>query len=86
MAPVLKGGWGKSSDLRPGDLLLIRRAVREGWDTPKPVCDAIIRDVVVAALDAQKPRLTLAAIRTAIDMVKDQQGGFDAWRRRRAKG
>ena len=83
-AHVLKGGWGKSSDLRPGDLLLVRQAIREGWNTPKPVCDAIIRDVVIAALDAQKPRLTLAAIRTAIDMVKDQQGGFDRHPSRRA--
>ena len=82
-APVLKGGWGKGSDLRPGDLLLIRRAVREGWPTPPAVCDAIIRDVVTAALEAEKPRLTLAAVRVCIDVVKDQQGGFDARRRQR---
>jgi len=84
--PNFKRGWGKDSDLLPGDLLLILQSVREGWNTPKPVCDAIIREVVVAALDAQKPRLTLAAVRCAIDMVKDNRGGFDAWRRRRAKG
>lgn len=83
--PGLLGGWGKGSDLRPGDLLLIRRAVREGWATPPAVCDAIIRDVVASALHVQKPRLTLAAVRVVIDMVKDQQGGFDAFRRRQRR-
>lgn len=76
-APVLLGGWGKGSDLRPSDELLIRKTIRGGWDTPQPVRDAIVRDIVPAALDPIRPRLTLTVIRTVIDMVKDNQGRFD---------
>lgn len=83
-ASPLLGGWGKGSDLRPGDLLLIRKAIREGWDTPQAVRDAIVRDVVMRALDVRRPRLTLAVIRCAIDMVKSNRGGFDRHPSRRA--
>jgi hypothetical protein len=81
-APVLRGGWGRGSEVQPSDLLLIRKAVREDWDTPPEVCAAIIKDVVTSVLKSQKPRLTLAAVRVCIDMVKANQGGFDAPRRR----
>ena len=84
-APVLIGGWGKDSDLRPGDMLLIRKAIREGWNTPQPVRDAIVGEILPAALDPIRPRLTLAAVRVAIDMVKDNRGGFDAYRRRQRR-
>jgi hypothetical protein len=81
-APVLRGGWGKSSEIRPGDLLLIRQAIREGWDTPPDAAAAIINDVVGAAVESKKPRLTIAACRVVIDCVKAVQGGFDRQRRR----
>lgn len=42
---------------------------REGWDTPQPVRDAIVNEVVIGALNPETPRLTLAAVRCAIDMV-----------------
>ena len=82
-APLL-GGWGQSSEIRACDLLLVRQAIREGWDTPQHVRDAIVRDVVISSLNAQRPRLTLAAVRCAIDMVKDSRGGFDRHPSRRA--
>jgi hypothetical protein len=56
-------------------MLLIRQAIREGWDTPQPVRDAIVNEILPAALDPVRPRMTLAAVRVAIDMVKDNQGG-----------
>jgi hypothetical protein len=83
--PILRGGWGRGSEIRPRDLLLIRQAIREGWETPPDVGAAIIRDVVSSALDAKKPRLSLAAVRVCIDAVKDQHGGFDAFRRRQRR-
>ncbi len=84
-APVLLGGWGKDSDLRPGDLLLIRQAIREGWDVSPPVRDAIVREIIPVAIDTIRPRLTLGAIRVVIDMVKDNRGGFDRHPSRRGR-
>ena len=55
----------------------IRHAIREGWDAPQSVRDALVNDIIVPALDAPKRRLTLAAICSAIDMVQDNRGGFD---------
>lgn len=84
-APILQGGWGRGSEIRPRDLLLIRQAIREGWDTPPAVAAAIIRQVVSSALAAQKPRLSLAAVRVCIDVVKAEQGGVDRLGRRRGR-
>lgn len=81
-APVLRGGWGKGSEIRPRDLLLIHRAVREGWETDPDIGAAIIRDVVVSAMESQEPRLINGAVRVAIDVVKAEHGGFDYLRQR----
>jgi hypothetical protein len=85
-APVLRGGWGRGSEIRPADLLLIRQSVREGWDIPFAQAKSLINDVVVSASKAtDKPRLQIAAVRVVIDVVKAEQGGFDYLQRRRAK-
>lgn len=81
--PILRGGWGRSSQIRPRDLLLIRQAIREGWATPPEVAATILNDVVGAALESKDARLTIAACRVVIDAAKDAQGGFDRQRRRR---
>jgi hypothetical protein len=84
-APVLRGGWGRGSEIRPADLLLIRQAVREGWETDPDKGAAIIQDVVVSAMESQEARLTIAAVRVLIDVVKAEQGGFDYLQRRRGR-
>ncbi|WP_428305572.1 hypothetical protein [Lacipirellula sp.] len=85
-APAVRGGWGRGSEIRPADLLLIRQAVREGWLVPQARAEALINDVVVSASKADdKPRLQIVAVRVVIDIVKAEQGGFDALRRRRLK-
>jgi hypothetical protein len=81
--PILRGGWGRGSEIRPRDLLLIRQAIREGWETPPEVGAAIIDQVVTSALESKDARLTIAACRVLIDAMKDSQGGFDHLRRRR---
>ena len=40
------GGRGRSLEISPSDLLLVRRAVREGWATPQDVCDAIVAQLI----------------------------------------
>ena len=83
-SPILRGGWGRSSEVRPRDLLLIRQAIREGWPTSPEVGAAIIDQVVRSALRAKDARLSIAACRVLIDAMKDAQGGFDALQRKLA--
>ncbi len=73
--PVLKGDWGAESKRPRGDMLLIRKAIRGGWDVPQAVRDAIVDDVIPAALESIRPRLTLSAVRAVIEMVEADRRG-----------
>jgi hypothetical protein len=73
------GGWGPGSDIRPGDFLLVRRAIREGWDIPPNVLAAIfLRAAEIAADDSiaddgarENARLLLAAGRALPAILDD---------------
>lgn len=68
--PAGKGGWGNGLPISLSDLLLVRRAIREGWPTPQPVRDAVVRDVTdVALLEVpESPRRFLAAVKVCTAM------------------
>ena len=71
--PAGKGGWGNGLPISLPDLLLVRRAIREGWSTPQQVRDAVVRDVTdVALFEApESPRRFLSAVKvfTAMEGV-----------------
>jgi hypothetical protein len=70
--PQSAGGWGQGSDIRPGDLLLIRKAIREGWDVP-----AATRYTIAVRMyelfEVADVRMSLAIVRTILAMAADNQ-------------
>ena len=71
--PKRRGGWGEGYPVAPRDLLLVRQAIREVWDIPPDVCDAVVNDVYAVASSAEKPRRLLAAVRVFIDMERENE-------------
>lgn len=72
-SPKRSGGWGQGLELFPRDLLLLRRAVREGWATPIDVAHAAVNDVVQLGLSHPKPRYRIAAVRVLVSMAAANQ-------------
>ena len=72
-APVLLGGWGPDSELTRGDLLLVRRAVRERWETSPENGAAIIRGITAAALASNNGRMVNSVVRVCLDVAAAQQ-------------
>jgi hypothetical protein len=73
---VERWGWGQPAHSVRGDLALIRKAVRERWAVPAAMRQALV-DAVMQALESsdgpgmnshQSARLSLAAVRTVMDM------------------
>jgi hypothetical protein len=63
------GGWGGGVPIRRSDLLLIRQAIREGWDVPQKSRDDIVRDVTDILEDpASRPRMLNAAVWAVLAM------------------
>jgi len=58
--------------LTRGDLQMIRKAIREGWDVPHDKRQAIIAQVV-EALDSENCRLSTGAALTILEMSKANQ-------------
>jgi hypothetical protein len=72
--PNYRGGWGQGSDIRPADLLLIRKAIRERWDVPEATCDAIaarLHEILACDYSAVDARMWVAVCRVIITMVGD---------------
>jgi hypothetical protein len=64
------GGWGNGLPISLSDLLLVRRAIREGWSVSPAVRDAVVSDVTFVALseDEACPRRFLSAVHVFIAM------------------
>jgi hypothetical protein len=72
--PKFCGGWGQNSDLRPADLLLVRKAIREGWDVPQETRDAVVADVERMIRENRwNGRRWCAVARCIIEMERDNQ-------------
>lgn len=62
------GDYGETcAPLTRSDMILIGRAIRDGWDVPEAKRDEIVRQTL-AALNSDNDRLTLAAARLVILM------------------
>jgi hypothetical protein len=72
--PGTAGGWGKDSEVDRGDLLLIRKAIRQRWSTPAATRQAIVArlsQLLSEAKTAGNVRLQLSIFATYIDMQAD---------------
>jgi hypothetical protein len=59
------GGWGRSAEFARGDLVTIRKAIREGWPVSRKVRRQIVHLLVQQGLDGS-PRMSVAAVRTLL--------------------
>ena len=64
--PALPPSVGVWSDAARAELLLLRRAIREGWPVPAARRPGILAEALTLARSADE-RLTLAAVRVFID-------------------
>lgn len=72
--PKLSGGWGEGMPVRPADLLLVRRAIREHWDVSPSVREQVVGRIVDLFDDPQaNPRWQVAACHSFIAMIADDQ-------------
>lgn len=71
--PSSSGGWGKEYPLKPGDIRLAARAVRNGWPTPF-ASQRAVSEAVVAAMDADEAptRIVLAGARFALAVFQSR--------------
>jgi hypothetical protein len=52
-------------------MLLVRRAIREGWDTPNDVREAVVNDVMAVGHATGNPRRYCSAVRVLLAMEKN---------------
>ena len=63
--PGFAGGWGRGLPRQRGDLAMIRRAVREGWETPQSVKDRVM-DELMREFEAADDRQAIRIVRLFI--------------------
>jgi hypothetical protein len=68
--PECAGGWGKDSPISRSDWLLVRRAIREGWDTPPAVRVEVAARCIEAA-ESGDHRMLLSAASAFLAMQQD---------------
>ncbi len=61
--PRFTGGWGGA----PGDIALVRQAVREGWATPLKISRRILKDLA-GALESPDAQTVLRVCRLLIEI------------------
>ncbi len=74
--PGSAGGWGQGSPISRGDLLLVRKAIREGWDVPEATRDQIclrLHELLARDYGDVEPRTWIAVCRVILAMVGNNQ-------------
>jgi hypothetical protein len=73
---VERWGWAEPTDLVPGDLALIRRAIRERWNIPDATRPQVVAAIMrlldsrsgIMANEYMRDSVTIGAVRVVIDM------------------
>ena len=66
--PKTSGGWGQGLEVSRSDLLLVRRAIREGWPVSAEAKRFVVADVCRVFDTTQSPRMLAAAAWAVVAM------------------
>lgn len=69
-----RGGWGRGLPIKAQDMYLVRRSIRERWQTPVPIRSYVVADITQVALeDGAGIRRVMAAVHVLVEMEGENQ-------------